>query len=79
MSAWAYRKCKICGTNVHINFVCGKGCKGDPWGVIDQFENNLLGWRNKREEILNELKEVDDNISQYEEKIRKLRECVKYE
>ena len=38
MSAWAYKKCRTCGEDVHIGYLCST-CGGDPQGVIErQFE-----------------------------------------
>ena len=62
MSAWAYRKCKKCGSTVHINSTCkswGNGnCGGDPWGVIEQ----------KRKDI----KAIDKDIAFHKKQIDRL-------
>jgi len=67
MSAWAYRKCEICGTSVHLNHTCkqynSNGCAGDPW--------------NERKKIQTEIDTLNIEISETETLLKKLKLKIK--
>lgn len=57
MSGWAYRKCKKCGSRVHINSKCE--CGGDPWGVAKKASKEISRLIDLKLSLLKKIDQID--------------------